>query len=178
MFSAHAGLNASQVQGDGLAGFNKLNLALGIGVQRNFSDKFGGVLEINLLQKGSRKNADPENNDLEEYKMALLYAQVPLLFNYTHNEKFSFLGGPAMGFLLNAQEEDFFGEIANTPAFNSIELSAILGVRYHLSERFQAELRFDQSILPIRSRESEDFNRLVGRQFNTVLGVWLSYSIR
>jgi hypothetical protein len=176
-FMVHAGLNASQVGGDGLSGFNKLNPAVGIGVRRNLDDRFSLRLELNYLQKGSRKVADPENNDLTEYKMSLSYVQVAPLFQYNHNPKFSLIAGPALGFLLSSKEEDFLGEIANNPDFEPIDLSAILSLQYHLSNRFSAELRYDQSLLPIRRRDAGSTRNLVGRQFNTVLGIMLSYSI-
>lgn len=171
------GLNASQVGGDGLQGFDKLNAAVGIGVSRMISEKFDWQLEINFLQKGSRKVADPDNGDLTEYKMALLYAQVPLLFEYQLNEKLSLLGGPGLGFLLSAEETDFFGEVQNTPDFNALDLSMILSLKYSLSPRLGAEIRYDQSILPIRTRGDLNVPLVLGSQFNTVLGIFLSYSI-
>ncbi len=108
-FFLQAGMNASQVGGDGLQGFDKLNLAAGIGVQRLINEKFDWQLGINLLQKGSRKVADPDNGDLTEYKMSLLYAQVPILFEYKYNEKVSAIGGTGFGFLLSSEETDFNG---------------------------------------------------------------------
>jgi hypothetical protein len=176
-FFAHAGLNASQVGGDGLQGFDKLNLAAGIGVERLISEKFNWQLEINLLQKGSRKVADPDNGDLTEYKMALLYAQVAILLEYQYNDKISVKGGPGFGFLLSSEETDFLGEVQNTPEFNMLDFSLILAAKYNLSEKFGAELRLDQSLLPIRTRGDINVPILLGSQFNTGLGILLSYSI-
>ncbi|MFT5919337.1 MAG: hypothetical protein ACI9FU_001145 [Granulosicoccus sp.] len=176
-FFAHTGLNASQVGGDGLQGFDKLNLAAGLGVQRFIKEKFDWRLEINLLQKGSRKAADPENGDITEYKMSLLYAQVPVLIEYKYNEKISLLGGPGFGFLMSSKEKDAEGEIANTPEFNTVDFSLILSAKYQFSDNLGTEIRFDQSLLPIRSKGSGVSQNLIGRQFNTVLGIFLSYSI-
>jgi len=171
------GMNASQVGGDGLQGFDKLNFAAGIGVERIINDQFNWLLEINLLQKGSRKAADPDNGDLQEYKMALLYAQVPILLEYKYNDKISVQGGPGFGFLLSSEETDFFGEIQDTPEFNTLDFSLILGAKYNLSEKLGAELRLDQSLLPIRSKDAQNLPILVGSQFNTAVGIFLSYSI-
>lgn len=176
-FFAHAGVNASQVGGDGLQGFDKLNLAAGIGVERLISEKFDWRLEINLLQKGSRKAADPNNGDRTQYKMALLYAQVPILFEYKYNEQLSLLGGPGLGFLLSSEETDFDGVIQNTPAFKTLDFSLIIAAKYNISDRFGAELRYDQSLLPIRTRGDIDIPLVLGSQFNTGLGILLSYSI-
>jgi len=178
-FLIQAGLNASQVggDGDGLQGFDKLNLAAGLGVQRFINEKFDWRLEINLLQKGSRKAADPENGDITEYKMSLLYAQVPVLIEYKYNEKISLLGGPGFGFLMSSKEKDAEGEIANTPEFNTVDFSLILSAKYQFSDNLGTEIRFDQSLLPIRSKGSGVSQNLIGRQFNTVVGIFLSYSI-
>ena len=176
-FFIQGGLNASQVGGDGLQGFDKLNAAVGIGVSKEISEKFDWQLEIDLLQKGSRKVADPDNGDFTEYKMELLYAQVPVLFEYKHNEKFSLLFGPGIGFLLSSEETNLLGEVQNTPDFNSLDLSLILSLKYSLSPRFGTEIRYDQSILPIRTRGDLEVPLVLGSQFNTVLGLFLSYTI-
>ena len=177
-FFMQAGFNASQVGGDGLQGFDKLNLAAGIGVKRLIKDKFDWQLGINLLQKGSRKVADPDNGDLTEYKMSLLYAQVPILFEYKYNEKISAIGGTGFGFLLSTEETDFNGVIDNTPDFKPLDFSLILAVKYNITDKFGAELRFDQSILPIRTRGDIDIPLVLGSQFNTVLGILFSYSMK
>jgi hypothetical protein len=176
-FFAHAGLNFSQVGGDGLQGFDKLNVAAGIGVERYISEKFDWRLEMNVLQKGSRKAANPDAGDRTEYKMALLYTQVPILAEFKYNDKISVMGGAGFGFLLSAEETDLFGEINNTPEFNTLDFSLILAAKYAISDKLGAELRFDQSLFPIRTRGDLDIPLVLGSQFNTVLGVLLSYSI-
>ena len=137
-----------------------------------------GRFELNYLQKGSRKAPDPNNNDLTEYRMALQYIQSPLLLRYSHNEKLALVAGPGIGYLISAQESNFDGDIESDPEFNFIDLSLILGFEYTLSEVWSAEIRFDQSIIPIRSKGEVNTPNLIERQFNTVLGIMLSYSIR
>jgi hypothetical protein len=176
-FLIQAGLNASQVGGDGLQGFDKFNLAAGLGVQRFIKEKFHWRLEINLLQKGSRKAADPENGDITEYKMSLLYAQVPILIEYKYNEKLSLLGGPGFGFLLSSEETNFDGVEENNREFNALDFSIIMAAKYTISDRLGAELRYDQSILPIRTRGDLNVPFVLGSQFNTGLGILLSYRI-
>lgn len=177
-FFIHSGLNASQVAGDGLSGFNKLNFLIGIGTERKLGESFAGRIEINYAQKGSRKPADPENNDLTEYRMSLSYAQLAPLIEYAYDDKWSLLGGTGIGFLLSSKEEDFFGEIQNNPPFEPLDFSAIFGLRYSFLNQVSAEIRYDQSLIPIRRRESGTSRNLEGRQYNTVLGVIVSYSIR
>jgi len=166
------------VAGDGLSGFNKLNLFAGVGVERLIDSSFSARMELNYLQKGSRKIADPENNDLTEYKMALSYVQIAPLLGYTYSEKWSLVGGLGIGFLLSSEETDFFGEIQNNPPFETMDFSAILGLQFAISPNLKSEIRYDQSFIPIRRRDSGSSRNLEGRQYNTVLGIILSYSIR
>ncbi len=176
-FFGHLGLSGTQVQGDGLGGFDKLGLMAGIGVEMD-AGKHRLGFEMNFVQKGSKRNPNPEAGDREKYKMSLNYIQIPLYFNYRISDKFSALVGPAIGVLVSSQEEDLYGKYDSDPAFNSLEFSGILGAKYHLSKSFSAEVRLDQSLLPIRTKGDSDVNWLIGKQYNTSLGAYLIYTIK
>ena len=172
------GIAGSQVAGDGLSGFNKLNLFGGLGVSTSFSDQWSLGFEINYAQKGSKRIIDPErNNGQDEYKMSLSYIQIPILFSYDHNDKLGFKVGPCIGLLIDSKEEDFLGEVTTNPEFETLEFSGIISVNYKLSDNLGTELRFDQSLLPIRQRDSGATIQLDGRQFNSVLTLMVSYTI-
>ncbi len=168
----------SQVGGDGLSGFDKFNFGAGIGVSTALREEFYMEMELNFVQKGSKQRTDPDKFGQDQYKMDLWYLQIPILFEYRYNDKFGGAIGPAFGALVSSKETDFYGEIQNQPEFNSLDFSLVIGGRYYLSKRFMAELRLDQSLAPIRSKGSGISRRLKGRQYNTVLGVFLSYYIR
>ena len=168
----------SQVGGDGLSGFDKFNFGAGIGVSTALNESFHIEMELNFVQKGSKKRTDPDNYGEDQYKMDLWYLQIPILLEYRYNDKFGGAIGPAFGALVSSKETDFFGEIQDQPEFNTLDFSLVIGGRYYLSNRFMAELRLDQSLAPIRSKGSGVSTRLKGRQYNTVLGVFLSYYIR
>jgi opacity protein-like surface antigen len=175
----HAGLAGSQVAGDGLAGFNKLNIMGGLGLQTEISDNFNLGFELNFAQKGSKLQTDASDPSQRttQYKMSLSYVQVPVYLRYKYNDKLGLLAGPAIGVLVANKEEDFNGEINSDPAFNTLDFSLILGLYYNLSERLRAGARFDQSILPIRTKGEGLSPRLVGRQYNTVIGLYVYLSI-
>lgn len=174
----HAGLAGTQVQGDGLGGFDKLGFMGGLGIHTELSDKFDLGFEMNFVQKGSIKRPDPEAGDYTEYKMSLGYIQVPVYLKYNATDKIAFTGGPALGVLVSSKEEDMNGEIPTQIEFNQFELALILGVRYAISETLTAGVRLDQSLLPIRSKGDFSYNRLIGKQYNTALGIYIYYSIR
>lgn len=175
---AHLGGFGSQVGGDGLSGFDKLNVGAGIGVSTPVGESLNLEMELNLAQKGSKKRTDPDNYGEDQYKMDLWYVQVPVVLEYRLNERFGGNAGLAAGALIASKESDFFGEIENHPEFNALDLSLVLGARYHFNDNWMAELRFDQSLVPIRSRGDHLPLRIQGHQFNTVLGVFLSYYFR
>src|SRR5689334_21238513 len=72
-----AGISTSQVDGDNLAGYHKVGIKGGVFVNRQLSEKFALQLEIEFLQKGSRKPVDTIENTF--FLMRLNYIDVPLL---------------------------------------------------------------------------------------------------
>ncbi len=177
-FDIHAGLAGTQVQGDGLGGFDKLGFMGGLGIRTELAEKFDLGFEINFVQKGSVKRANPEAGDYSEYKMSLGYIQVPVYLKYNVTDKIAFTGGPAIGVLIGSKEEDMNGEIPVQTEFEPFELAVIIGVRYAISEALSTGIRLDQSLLPIRTKGDFTYNRLIGKQYNTALGIYLYYSIR
>lgn len=174
-FNIHAGVGGSQVQGDGNGGFQKINLMGGVGLTKPFNKEWSMGAELNLAQKGSRESIDPDQNNFEEYTMSLTYLQLPVYARYSTSEKLSFFLGGAVGFLLHSQERDYFGDIESDPEFRSLEFSAVGGARYQFIEKVSAELRFDQSVIPIRTRDVGNTFQLRGRQYNTVVGFYVFY---
>lgn len=174
----HAGITAGQVQGDGLSGFNKLGFLAGLGITTAFSEEWSAGFELNFIQKGSVKRSNAEAGDYTEYKMLLNYIQVPIYATYQVNSKFGFLGGPAVGILISNKEEDMYGEITGTPEFEKLELALVLGASYAFSEKWTAHIKHDQSLLPIRSKGDYSSNTLKGKQYNMLLSLSISYSLR
>ena len=65
------GVSASQITGDELSGFNKAGLYLGSFVNFYLNRRTSIQMEIDYIQKGSRKNPNPDNNDFITYKLNL-----------------------------------------------------------------------------------------------------------
>jgi len=175
---AHFGANGSQIHNDGLGGFDKLNLMGGLGITRRFKERLSAGFELNYLGKGSKKNFTSQNSDPNQYKLSLHYLQVPALLIVDFGSRIDLFGGPALGFLVSARETDFFDTSDITSEFKTTEFSLIVGGAYKLSDNWLCEMRFDQSILPVRTATSGDSVQYQGRQYNTVLGVYLAYIFR
>lgn len=175
---AHTGISGTQVQGDGLGGFDKLGFMFGLGVEMEVGKKSTIGFEINLLQKGSKKAINPETNSDQKYKMVLTYIQVPIYYKYNFTDKISALAGPAIGFLVASKEVDIYGPYTPDPPFNSIDFTGILGAQYQFTDRLSAEVRFDQSLTSIRTKGSSSSRWLIGKQYNTSLGLYICFTIK
>ena len=77
-----AGINTSQMAGDGYAGFNKINPQAGFFLQKSFKEKGQLQFEIIYIQKGSRFPGDPDNGIFTTYRIQLDYIEAPLLYQY------------------------------------------------------------------------------------------------
>lgn len=172
-----AGFTASQVQGDGLAGFDKPGLTAGLAVKANLNRSWGLGFELAFVQKGSRKVQNPDIDDYTYYRLSLNYAEVPLLLHYS-SKKLNFSAGPTIAYLLGSHEETSSGinEIQNP--FRKIEIGVTGGVAYRFTKKMDVSMRIQESITSIRN--TPDYAKgFLGRysgQYNTVLNLTLIYN--
>jgi len=142
------GMSASQVNGDGLTGFNKAGLIAGAYVYRDLSDYFSLQMEMIYIQKGSRKPTDDYNN---YYRMRVNYIEVPLILRWHTSKKFDVTGGLAYGALVFSEEDDQFGVYENAEPFEKYEFSGSIGFIYKLGNNWSFDGRYSESIIPIRT---------------------------
>jgi hypothetical protein len=172
---AFFGLSTSQVSGDNLAGFKKAGLYGGAFVNMHLSEKWLLQLETSYCQKGSRKNPKPDKGDYKSYRMNLQYLEVPLLLKWQFSNRFCFELGPAAGYLIKntGVEKDENGVMPGQPPFNSFELSGLggfaVGLLQEESFHLKANVRFSQSVIPIRKHSSGAVYWLNRGQYNSVL---------
>jgi hypothetical protein len=172
-----AGLSSSQVSGDNASGFHHFGLSAGGFVKTTFNnEKFSGRMELIFTQKGSRKNANPDNNDYGYYQLDLDYFEAPILLGYKNN-KFTFETGPSIGILAKSYENgyDSNGSIIYQRPFFRKEISINLGIEYPLTEKLMMNWRLSNSILPIRDHLQNTAFRLNRGQYNTVMTFTLNY---
>lgn len=170
-----AGVCASQVSGDQLAGFNKAGIMIGAGINTLIAKKVSLGFEIYYIQKGSRKQNDVEKGDLEYYRLRLNYMEVPVFFQYQLSDKFGIIAGPSVGTLVGSEEEDQDGEIIGQPPFIKYEVSACGGFKYLFSDNWGLYLRGSQSLAPVRNHSNRSVYRLNRGQYNSVLMFTLFY---
>ena len=164
-----AGIAGTQISGDQLGGFDKAGIVAGGLVSTSLSQKFDLGFEILYVQKGSRKNADPDNGDLVSYLLRLNYFEVPVLLQWKYSKRFSFEAGPTFGALVGTLEEDEFGKLDQPRDFSNLELGVGAGMSVHIVDGLYFNLRGTNSVLPVREHVSGQDYRLNRGQYNSAL---------
>ncbi|MFM7218545.1 MAG: porin family protein [Bacteroidota bacterium] len=175
-FSAglRAGMTATQVDGDTYEGFDKAGLLGGIFVERSLSERFSLRMELDYIQKGSRKPLDKDDNSY--YRMRVNYLEVPFVARYRAGKKITLQGGPAFGVLVFSQEDDQTGVLIYSPPFRKYEYSISAGLLYDLSEKVGVDVRYGFSVVPIRPFDFyATFVYWDKGQFNSVIQLSLQY---
>lgn len=171
------GINASQVFGDNFSGPNKAGLYLGLFVNRYFSNRSSIQLELDYIQKGSRKNPDGSTGDYDTYLLRLNYIELPVLYKYDFAEKGTLETGLSLGVLVNSFEEANGSTEISGQDFSSVDFSFNLGVYYTIVENLRINFRFSNSIIPIRPHSSGQTYRLNRGQYNQGFAFILHYII-
>lgn len=170
------GINASQVFGDSYSGPNKAGLYLGVFVNRYFSKRSSIQLELDYIQKGSRKNPDGSTGDYDEYKLRLNYIELPVFYKYDFAEKGTLEAGLSLGVLVYEDEYTYPGPPSGQE-FSSVDFSANIGIYYTFVKNFRINMRLSNSILPIRPHSSGQTYRLNRGQYNQGIAFILHYII-
>jgi len=143
------GITACQVHGDAYSGYNKLGVLAGLYVNAALKEKTSLEFGIIFIQKGARKNQNPAKSDYRYYYLNLNYVEVPLIVRWQTNKFFLTLGG-SFAYLINYYENSDTGPILNNP-FYSTEYSLNTGVGMMMTPKIGVEIRFNNSVAPIRA---------------------------
>mgnify|MGYP002868614873 CR=1 FL=1 len=182
-----AGLTATQISGDNLAGFHKVGATAGVFANCVLSDqpKFGLKIqmEMNFVMKGSHSYTPSSQtpDPMSKYVLNLGYIEVPVLFRFRfaritirNSSDFELEAGPAFGVNIYSRERDAYGQIVGRPAFKRWELSLMGGLNYRFRDHHAVTLRYSNSILPVR-KPNWAINQTIKMQFNSVLYLIYSY---
>ena len=175
---ALVGFNGTQVEGDSYKGYHKPGLVGGFYVETDIVPAFFAAFEIKYAQKGARKKTTEK--DPEQYIMRLNYIDIPVYVAFRSSERTAILAGLSTGFLLIGKEFDEYGEFPpqDQNKFNTIDLQALIGFQFEMSDNLKTDLRFAYSLLPIRDKPNvEPPYYWEGNQFNNVITLALYYQI-
>lgn len=169
------GIVATQINGDGFAGFNKLGIASGAYVGRPINDLMDWKMELLYIQKGSRQQPDAKNGNTF-LRIALDYIEVPISVSYDYKkiEVEAYLAG---GVLINQKVSDQTGTLPAWLAYNRFEFSGGVGLNAELAERAKLNIRLGSSILPMQSGLAITSVGIRGGSFNRVLLFGMLYDL-
>ncbi|MFB6317042.1 porin family protein [Saccharicrinis sp. FJH54] len=179
------GVLASQIDGDFLGGYNKAGITFGGWVAYPITDDIDIHGELRYIQKGKAKLPVPEEGIISE-TTRLNYLQLPVLLQYNLQTNWFLEGGFGLGYLFHysfleggvkLNEENY---PIQSDEFYYGELCFLLGVGYHINEKFAVNLRFTNDIFPIADlTDAVGTNPWInpGSQFNKTLELTLMYSI-
>lgn len=140
----HAGLIASQLDGDNYTGYDKLGWRIGARVVREVGLKTEILIELNYEEKGSRfESRDGRPVDERNRIIKLTYAEVPIIMRWYHKkqQRLFFESGFALSYLLDSRfrvignRGNLLAFEAIAPEFSRSELNLILGLGHHFSDK-------------------------------------------
>jgi len=186
---AVVGANFAQVDGDYFAGYYKMGFNGGGIVYAQVAKRLAFSIEILYSQKGSKsRSAKPsltlKNTFITKYGIAANYVEVPVMFNYFDKRRSHVGVGVSYSRLVRSHETL---EIDSTNVVQSIDLNekypftpnaldVLAGVDLHLWKGLFLNLRFQYSIIPIRTYLPTDFARAT--EYNNLWAVRLMYLLK
>ena len=169
------GLSAAEISGDRLTGPNKAGVYAGGFVNTYINKKSSFQMELNYIQKGSRKNPDTLDNS-NFYLLRINYVELFLHYKWDFAERFTFEAGPSLGILLKSYEEAD-GQILTDPPFKTRDLSGNVGLFFSLTQRWRFNVRYSNSILAVRPHSNGQTYKWNRGQYNEVLSFTLHYKL-
>jgi hypothetical protein len=142
------GVNGCQVHGDSYDGYRKIGFFGGLAVNAFINKKISLELGFYFSQKGS-KHA-PTKDDPSYYRLNLNYIDLPLLFRYHLNTRYFFTIGPSLAYLISYNENNNYTNVTGNYIYNKFEVGINTGLGRKINDKFQVEVRFSNSIMPIR----------------------------
>lgn len=147
---AMAGLIASQVSGDKLAGFDKAGPAAGLFLYRDLNDRWAFFIRMQYAQKGSRTNIRPELDIYHAYLLRIHTAEIPVTIAYKTKKKIIVEAGLAYARILKTYERDEIKEFEEALPFEKNELSIQASLGYLFAPAWMMQVMAQNSITPIR----------------------------
>ena len=167
------GMNTSQISGDNLCGFYKLSPTLGSFVRMKFGEKSSIQMELDYLGKGAHKNIKPKDSISTIYNLRLHYIELPLVFQYNYNSNLNLEVGPSLGVFFWSREEDNYGDMSgiysSREQFKPFDLSFTVGGTWMINEKWSFNIRFANSIFPVRDHDQNTSFRLNKGQYTSCI---------
>lgn len=163
------GFNLSQVDGDKLAGFNKIGINAGGKVAAILSERWQLSLELLYTQQGASRTRTDDPASIYD-KIRLNFVEAPVMINFKE-WKFHVSAGVSYARLINFEVIDFTGlDISDQQNYNENIFSLQLGATYYFSEKAGFEIRWIRALNDLQAEENA--SSLIGRTVS-VRGIYL-----
>ncbi len=178
---ALVGVNASQLDGDQAAGYNKYSLCAGVRGIVYLENKKNISIDLLYSGQGSRST---DNDPVLPFTVKLDYLEIPVLFNYGDWEKkdrnnrayykLQFSGGISYSRLFNAAADpSFLINHAPLTLWQKNSFSAVLGATYFVNAHFTVGVKWTSAFT--RLFNQNDYNNdPVLRNYNSIRGYFWS----
>jgi hypothetical protein len=155
-----AGLNASQVDGDGLSGFNMPGAMIGVGAIYNYSEKVSFGPEFFFAQKGARSTQDDIAKRGLLWRIRTNYIEIPVLVHYNAKPGFSLCAGPSFGAILSSNiESNTTPPRTKTPGlWRGVDVGAVGGFEFKIYQNLYFGGRWFYSVLPAENSPLSTYN--------------------
>jgi len=167
------GMTTSQISGDNLEGYDKLGFRIGAYVSRSIKEKVDLKMEIQYIQKGSKRHIDKYS--FERYMFNLHYVEIPISIAWKYNQDISIEAGLSPSYLMAYSEQNHMGDILPKNDPKSVGLDFFVGANYQLKPQIILNLRYSQSVIPVRKHSSEGQFGLNNGQQSSLLSLALYY---
>lgn len=144
------GVTSSQISGDGIYGFAQFGVVVGADVNYEINEDWSASLGLQFNQKGARNYRS--ETVYSAYRLRANYVEAPFMVNY-HLNKWQFNAGLYLGVKVNHKERNSFGPVDPVRNFKALDIGGQLGVNYSFKEDWQVELRFQNSLIPVRDHK-------------------------
>lgn len=170
------GINASQVQGDSYAGFNKLGFSVGFLVNAAIDRNIYWQAEIKYGTRGVYKG--PSDGDQTLYRSSYHILELPLSVHYLHDEKLMVEIGTSPELLITTVYWDEYGVMDPTtlPENRRFGLNVFAGVGYWVKPKLLIALRYTNSAIPFRDPEEWNNPQYRG-YFHNVFSLTLGFRV-
>ena len=141
-----AGVNAAQINGDLIAGFDKLGIHGGLKVVGDIRDRLEGSLELLYSERGSRASG----RFVDPFSIRIHYVEIPLTIAYKDwirddHYRLRFEGGLSLGRLIKAEQEDVTGTRV-LEEYKDTDISWLVGATFFSNEQLAFSGRYTQSL--------------------------------
>lgn len=143
-FRAHAllGLNATQIDGDNLWGYNQAGILGGVKVALPLSDAISVQAGMLYSAKGSRNGEYEPGFTI----IRLSYLELPIEIQGQLVNKVYLFGGLSPNYLINARSDLGFGFEPNRTGFRNFDLCFVAGVLYRFADNVGVQVRVSDGL--------------------------------